>query len=235
MLPGIMGILAGASRIPAGTVIINDNPQEDHTDTNSYTFSIDGGAAQDDRRIWVMIHWEETDPHKTISSVTINGVSASGTQRGHSGGSTGLGAGVYSAVVPTGDGSMNAVVNFSLPARACALDSVVGYGFSTSAHEVLTAENAGTADDLSVSIDTAAGGIIVAAFTGSTNTAEDRVTWTGATELYDADFEIFGIGGSYSGAVQTGTSSASNVTVGITVATQADAGNDLVVETRGLA
>lgn len=234
MLPGISGVMSGLPRIPAGTIIINDAAQEDTSNAASYTFSIDGGKAQSDRRIWLTIHHQEGSVHRTISSVTINGVSASGTQRGHNGGSTGLGAGVYSAVVPTGDGAMNAVVNYSGACTGCALDSVVGYGFAAAAHDTGTDETSGTANDVSVLIDTAANGIIIACFTGSSNTWGDRVTWTGATEAYDADFGLGSGFGTYSAAVETGTSSASGASVQAAVAAHADAGNDLVVVSWGL-
>jgi hypothetical protein len=219
-------------RIPAGTLIINDNPQTDTSNDSSYTFSIDGGDAQSDRRIWTMFHWIEGGVHRSISTVTINGVTASGTQAGHSGGLTGLGAGIFSAVVPSGSGAMNVVVTFANIIQGCLIDTIIGYGFAAAAHDTDTDQTTGTADDVGVLINTAANGIIIAAFTGSTNTTGDRVAWVGVTELNDADG---GMGGTYSTGVDTSTSSASNVAVTAQVSSHADAGNNLVVETWGLA
>jgi hypothetical protein len=234
MLPGITGsIMAGlGSQIPAGTLIISDNPQSDGSNDTSYTFSIDGEDAQSNRRIWAMIHWAEGGSHRMISSVTINGVAASGTQAGHSGGLTGFGAGLYSAAVPTGEGAMNVVVTFDGIAQGCLVDTIIGYGFAAAAHDTDTDQTAVTSGNVEVLIDTAANGIIIAAFSGSSNTAGDRVTWIGVTELNDADT---GVGGTYSTGTKTGTSSASGVQVTAQVAAHADAGNALVVETRGLA
>lgn len=223
------------NRQPPGTVIINDDWQEDTDNNSSYTFSIDGGDAQDDRRIWVPIHYQEGSSHRTISSVTINGESASGTQIGHNGGLTGLGVGVYSAEVPTGDGAMDVVVNFSGACTGCIVDSVVGYGFAASAHDTATDENTGTSGDLDTLIDTALGGLTIAAMTGSTNTLGNRVSWTGVTEVSDDDFGGASGGGTFSMGIQTETSAASGVFVRAAVATTADAGNDLVVVSWALA
>ena len=65
--------------------------------------SVTFGNARADRRIAAVIHWSEAGTHFTLNSATIGGEAATiHVQRGHTGGSTGLGVAIVSAVVPTG-------------------------------------------------------------------------------------------------------------------------------------
>jgi len=179
------------------------------------------GSEDSGRRIVCAVHWAEGGTHRTLSSATIGGVSATiHVQRGHTGGVTGLGAAIISAIVPTGT-SGTVDLNFS----GSVTDSYIGTyrltGFILGAtgsdeHQTTTAL-------LSVNIATSSGGIIIAAYTGSTNTVGTGVSWTGATELYDAANTT-----RVSSAFVSGLSSGTQ-TVTATQGTISNSGNDLVV------
>lgn len=235
MLPGITGMLSGLlADLPAGTIFVEDE-QTDSANQSSYTFSIDGHKAQDNRRIFIPVHYIEGSSHRTISSVTINGVSASIRQRGHNGGSTGLGAGIAHASVPSGDGTITVQVSFSGGVELCVIAAVVTYGFASSATDFGTDQTDAPADDVAVNVDVPAGGFVIAVYTGSTNAEDQPVTWTGATEQYDFDTGDSGNAGRASMAFQSGLSMETNREIRAAIDTEGNDGNDLVVESWGLA
>lgn len=228
-------LLASYGGVPAGTIYI-ESQQTDTTDASTYNFTIDGHEPQADRRIFLAIHYIEGSSHRTIPSVTINGVSASVRQIGHNGGATGLGAAIAHAVVPTTDGSMTATVNFSGSATTCVVCPVVTYGFASSATDFATDESSsGSALSLSVGVDIPEGGFVLAVYTGSTNADGNAVTWTGATEQYDFDTGAGNNAGRASMAFSSDMSLETNRTIQAAISVALDAGNDMVVESWGLA
>lgn len=180
------------------------------------------GTAVAGRRLVAMINWSEGGALNTVSSVTIGGVAATiHVQRGHNGGGTGLGACIASAVVPTGT-SGNVVVTYSPGGgitKQVGLVQLVGY----------TGAPAGTATDqtqtptgtCSISLPSpgVADGVMVAAYTGSTLTSSNPITWSSA-EMYDVN-NVVRCGGSFQG---TG----GGITVTASQGAIANAGNDLV-------
>lgn len=188
--------------------------------------SISFGDARADRRIVAVIHWSEGGTHRTLSSATIGGVAATvHVQRGHSGGSTGLGAAIISALVPTG--TTGAVVcTFSGGGTAdvsCGVYRLTGLTSGTPT-DTDSAESQVTTTDITVTITMAAEGIVIAGYTGSTN-ATSVVTWTGVTEQYDGEDNIHRSGGFASGI------SAGSRVITADITPQANSGNDLVVAT----
>lgn len=234
MLPGIAGMLGGLTGIPAGTIIVNDAHQVDNAlNDNSRTFSIDGSIAQADRRIFIPIQWTTGVTHRTISSVTINGVSATVRQASHHGGASGLGAAIASAVVPTDNDAMDVVVNFTGGVFDVTIDSIITYGLASSVSDFATDENQGTATDLTGTVDVPANGFILASYAGSRNAAGAAVAWLNIdTEIYDVNS-----GGAEAGrasaAVTTSETEQLGLTITADITNQADAGNDLVVEVWG--
>src|SRR5690349_20118800 len=95
------------------SVTIDATPELQDGSASSYTFSIDAGAARSSRRIFLAIHWSDGGTHRTLSSSTINGVTANRFQEGHSGGATGFGCAIASALVPTGSGNVDVGLTFS--------------------------------------------------------------------------------------------------------------------------
>lgn len=185
--------------------------------------SVTFGAAQADRRIVAVIHWSEGGTHRSLSSATIGGVSATiHVQRGHSGGSTGLGCAIISAIVPTGTtGAVSCSYSGSGVADvSCGIYRLTGLVSGTPT-DTDSAESQGTTSDISVTITVAAEGIVIAGFTGST-LATSTVTWTGVTEQYDGEDNIHRSGGFASGI------SAGNRVITADITPQADSGNDLV-------
>jgi hypothetical protein len=227
MLPGIAGgIQAGL----AGLYDISYLSYAAGGSGSSVTFTAYGlGAAHTARRIFIGIHWRETTVHRTVSSVTIGGVSATiHEQEGHTGGATGFGAAIASAIVPSGT-SGDVVVNFSGSQSECNISGIRAVGlFNSSPTEALTDTTSGTSNNLSVAIDIPASGFCMAVFTSSTNAAGDAVTWAGVTEEYDTNSGV-----RESMAWSAGMAAETNRTVSATVGTQADSGNGMVVVSWG--
>jgi hypothetical protein len=184
------------------------------------------GAAESSRRIVAVIHWAEGGIHRTLSSATIGGVAATiHVQRGHTGGSTGLGVAVISAAVPSGtsggvectfSGTGTGVSNVS-----CGVYRLTGLTSGTPT-DTDSAQSSGSTADLSVTITVVNGGIVIAGFTGSTN-ASSPVLWTGVTEQYDGEATIHRSSGFASSL------SAQSLVVTANITPQGNSGNDLVV------
>lgn len=184
------------------------------------SFSI--GTAATDRRLFANVHWGETGSvHRTLLSATIGGVSATiHGQEGHSGGASGFGVAVISAVVPTGTTASvattfsGAVTNLAYGIHR--VDGLVG-GSPT---DTAVNSSSGTSTSISDSIIVPAAGVLVAAYSAS-ELSNDGVTWTGVTENYD-----FG-GFSYnrSGGALLYPTGSNPQTVGITKGNESNSGN----------
>lgn len=209
----------------------------DDSATNSYSVSVPGsGEAHANRRLFALIHWVEGTTERTISSVTIGGVSATVRQEGHNGGSTGLGCAIASAIVPTGSVTNATVaITFSGTASGVGISLIRAVGLTqTSVFDFGTAESTSTAVTISDTVNIPPSGLLIAVYTGSTNTEAVAVTWTGATELYDKA----GPAHATASPDQVRCSAAAlyylNGEVGRTVqaaiTSTPDAGNDMVIE-----
>ncbi len=175
------------------------------------------GDADATRRIFANVYWGEGGSHVSLSSMTIGGVSATiHGQGGHTGGISGFGVAIVSAIVPTGT-TANFVALFS----AAISGSAAFAAFRTvrledsSPFDSASTLSVGTSTSLSTSINIPEGGLIIGAFNYSVN-ADNTVTWTGATEITDR------VGFSKNLAAET------NRSFGITASTQGDSGNHLL-------
>jgi hypothetical protein len=186
------------------------------------------GTAATGRRILVAVHWSEGGIHQELTSLTIGGVSATiHVQRGHTGGSTGLGVALASAVVASGT-SASIVATFE---GAVANGHVRAYRmmhYENSPTDTDSDEQTGSTASLSATLTTGGKATIVGAYTGSTNTAGNAIAWTGATEQYDIGTSTIEVrcGGAYATDIQVG-SQAISATQGVIL----NSGNDLVALT----
>jgi hypothetical protein len=227
-------LMTYGAHIDIGTIYV-EAQQQSVVNASSYNFTIDGHDAQSNRRIFVPVHYIEGSAHETISSVTINGQAATVRQIGHNGGSTGLGVAIASAVVASTSGNMTVTVNLSGTVTTCIIGAVVTYGFAASVHDFATDENAGSGTTLSVGVDVLEGGFVMAAYTGSTNMDDEDVVWSGVSEIYDFDTGDSGDMGRASLGFSSGMSAQTNRTIQAIVDFTIDSGNDMVVESWGLA
>lgn len=190
----------------------------------NYSGTVTTGGADTNRRVVVVIHWEETTIHRTLSSISIGGVSATiHNQQGNSGGTTGFGVAIASAIVPTGTTATVALV------MSAAVTTVVASAWRLINYSTLTDSdgnaNSGSSNNISLTVSTAAGGVIVAGYTGSTGTGNTGVTWTNATERYDSG----GIGVIRKSAADVTGLSAGTLTVSATQGIISNSGNGLVI------
>ena len=213
MLPGLFGIagFSGEGKTAAFMGLVDEGV--------SVTF----GDERSDRRMAAVIHWNEGGSHFTLDSATIGGEAATiHVQRGHSGGSTGLGAAIISAVVPTGaSGVVDCTFSGATSNVSCGVYRLTGLSSGTPT-DTDSDQSTVTTTDLSVTITVAADGIVIAGFTGSTNATSD-VAWTGVTEQYDGEDGIHRSSGFASGL------GAQSLVVTADITPQANSGNDLVV------
>ncbi|TGV26329.1 hypothetical protein [Mesorhizobium sp. M4B.F.Ca.ET.143.01.1.1] len=187
-----------------------------------YSATANIGAATASRRVAVVVHWNEFSSHRTITSATIGGMAATiHVQRGHTGGVTGLGVGIISAIVPTGTTATVAItlsggagaVSFGVW-RLVKYSTVVATGSD---------EQSVTSGSVIVNIATTAPSFVLAGYTGSTNISTIDPTWTNATSRYQEDLTIHASGADVSGL---GTGS---VTITANPGSNPDSGDDLVV------
>lgn len=227
MLPGIAGVMPAVASGPAGisasylSLEVDPSPG---TTSEFVDYAIGDAAA--DRRVFLAVHWVEGSTHRTISSATIGGVSATiHIQEGHSGGVTGFGVAIISAIVPTGT-TATVVVNFSGNKTDTTIGGIRVTGLSNSSpHATAVDENEGTASSLAVSINVPEDGLLIGAYSSSTNATLRAVTWGGVTEEYDQSSGGIRVsmGWDYELSEETGRS------VSASISSIGDSGNALVV------
>jgi hypothetical protein len=144
------------------------------------------GTADANRLVSVAINWSEEATHRNVSEVRFGGISGTlatiHVQGGHSGGSTGFGVCIASAVVPTGTTSDVRVV-FSGDTNTCNINIFRYVGLaSTTPNDTATIGSGGTATDLATTIDILAGGLVQVAVGNST--FANGGTIGGATSRY---------------------------------------------------
>lgn len=232
MLPGIAGGIMAA--LPGGISITWETSPSYENFPGPYSFaSVDFGDARADRRIFVAVHWWEGFPHETVSSATIGGVAATiHIQDGHSGGSTGFGCAIISAVVPTGtSGTIVITTSDNSNIGTVGINTFVTYGLaSSSPFDTAFAEASGTATDLTDTINVPGGGFVLAVFTSSTNATSKTVTWTGVNEIYDESTPVFNFASvRCSAGISTGLAAETGRTITADVSSNtADAGDAFV-------
>lgn len=225
MLPGIAGMMPGPGALfefeALGLAHGGGNDPE--------TFSYDVGDAHPDTRLFIIVHWAENGgTHRTLSTVTVDGNNAPIIeQNGHTGGVTGFGVAIASLMFAEG-GTQDVVCNWSgdISNSGIAVIRAVGLvnSSATDTEEDFTSTTSGS---LSVALDIPAHGLTIAAFTSSTNAADNAVTWGGVTEEYDIVLDGLSqvrasMAWNYDMTLQVGR------TISVSVASEADSGNGMV-------
>lgn len=148
------------------------------TDTFSFT-SKSFGAASSDRQIVVFIAGSGITSGRTISSVTIGGVSATqivaATNNQH--------AGIWSASVPTGTTGTVTVVWSGADMTICGCVIYAMTGASTTAHDT-GSDITPSGSDMSDTINVAANGAVIAGV-HMNQSPTLTASWTGVTEDVD--------------------------------------------------
>ena len=158
------------------------NAAPSETDASSYTFSsISFGTAAADRHIVCVGGWEHSTSASTDpSSVTIGGVTATKVLTRNDGRYDR--SFMYIAAVPSGT-SGSLVVNLPVTAWRCGMGCFSIYGADITPTATGTDSGVSGSEDLEVSIDVDAGGVIVAV--AENNTATGGYTWVGIDEIWD--------------------------------------------------
>jgi hypothetical protein len=166
------------------------------TDLTTYTFSARAlGVAESTRRIAVGITSNISTNGRTISSVTIGGVSASEVvfARSDNGPASTLAA-IWMAEVPTGT-TGDVVVTFSAAMGYCTIDIYRLLNASATAYHTATDITA-TANALSESLNLIANGAAIGVFINGGTTAVRTTTWTNITEQTDRSLTEFNLSAS---------------------------------------
>lgn len=196
------------------------------------SFSI--GAAAANRRLFALVHWGEDGNHRTLTSATIGGVSATvHLQEGHTGGSTGFGVAIISAIVPSGT-TASIVTSYTGTPNG----KVTHEGFSLyRATGLVDSSPSDTGSDttsvlsqsLSVTVTVPALGIVIGGYSAS-QLSDSLVAWSGATENYDTG-DPPGFGYVRSGAFQAYAGGSASQVVSVTKPNENNSGNALVAVT----
>ena len=204
--------LVGFGAASAGVITIAYNALvSDTTDLTTYTFSSAAlGTAASDRKVVVTIHGRSTNPStRTISSVTIGGVTA--TEAVSVSNTIGNRCAIYVADVPTGT-TGDIVVVFNDTMQKCAVGSYAMYGAGSSTP---TATATDIASAFSQTLNIPANG---AAFAVAGNQFNTTASWAGLTENYDT---------AIGSETETGASAAFAVEqVGLTISATFSGGTD---------
>src|SRR3990167_2651308 len=154
----------------------------DTTEATIYTFSSQSlGTAAADRYIVVAIAARGLGTTRTISSVTVGGVSATiNVQTPNITSNTSL-TGIVIAAVPTGT-TGDIVITFDAQMLRCGIGL---YRVTNLVSATPTDTDGSTAADPSVTLTTVDGGIAIGV--GFTQDTAPQAAWTGATENYDND------------------------------------------------
>ena len=169
--------------------------QSSHTDSahigadaNTFTFSGKAlGVAWSNRKIVVAVSGEETGAARTISSVTVGGVSATVVVSANAGGNTNLAA-LYVATVPTGT-TGDIVVTWSGGVNTCAVDVYRLINSKSTANATGTDTTVGASEEETASIYVPGGGVAIAAWTTDSSAGTRTTTWTNITEQTDREID----------------------------------------------
>lgn len=177
------------------------------TNLTTYTFTAENlGAASSDRKIIVAITGRSSDgAARSISTVTIGGVSASiAVQQSTNGNESGIAI----ASVPTGT-SGDIVIVFSNTMGNCDIGTFSTTGVSS---DTPTDSGASTANPGTYDLDVTAGGVAVAISSVDIESANMN-TWAGLTERWDAQQSS---SNNWSGASDAFATTQTNLTVSAT-------------------
>lgn len=194
MLPGMI-ITPVANADPATVAFITSAISA--SDLTTYTFSsVSLGTADANRIIIVNIAACAASSGRTISSVTVAGITATQQVFQSAFSTASAESAIYTAAVPTGT-TGNIVVTWSAGMLRCGIGV---YGSNTMMSATATATGSSTANPANASINVSAGGFVVGCDTTYRTSGAPTFTWTNLTENYDQNIEA-------GGTSQTGASS----------------------------
>lgn len=178
------------------------------TAQTTYTFSSQSlGTADPFRYIIVNVTGASASAGRTISTVTVGGISGNILVQDAPGASSRV-SGIAIAAVPTGT-TGDVVVTFSTGGvDRAGIGLYRATGISATPYHT-NSNDTTSAASLSTTINTISGGVLIACFEDST-TSVASVGWTGATENYD---QLLATNHLQSGAYTTSTSTATGATV----------------------
>lgn len=183
-LRGRRQLLAGSATAPVAGAVVQafTAHAKDDSDLTTYTFTLSFGTEAGGRYIVAAIQ-SRANAARSISSVSIGGVTATELITVNATGSGADIAALYIALVPTG-ATGDVVVTFSaaMVRAMCSVYRVTGC--SPAAADTASDTTFSTAD-LSASIDCPAGGAIFAAAEVLMSTGTSSNTWTNLTEASD--------------------------------------------------
>ena len=197
----------------------------------TYTFSSQAlGAAHTNRKIVVTIESSDNNASRTISSVTVGGISAGVVSDGTTSAVVNSGSGdsriaaQWIAAVPTGT-TGDIVVVFSGEMDQCAISVFRMINAATTAFHVNT-DNSVSSDILSATLNIPGFGAAIGSALIRGTAAQQTVTWGGLTEVVDTDW---GGNFSYSTASKSFATGQSALSVTVTSSHTIDAAGSLVV------
>lgn len=226
-----MPLLIDPYRFGVVTVSAQTPPAASTSGLTTYTFSGAAiGTASSDRRIVVAIG-SRANAARSVSSVTVGGISATELVTANDSGSGADIASLWIAEVPTGT-TGDIVVTFSAAMLRCAVAqyAVYGMGSNSAFHTQASAGSVANNVARSVSINVPANGAVIGADWGAGSGSPTCIaTWTELTEQNETNLgtvsNVFSSASKTYSAIQTGLSvtatvsqSAANVNGGLAVA-----------------
>lgn len=207
VLTNLIGFGTGGGYPPSLTFL---QGSMSNTDATTYTFSGQNLGAADTNRWIIVCVSGVTNVARSISSVTVGGVSATKLVQSE-GSSVYRHNSIWAAHVPTGT-TGDIVVTWSSGLLRCGYSaySLTSVNAATTPFDTQS-DNTLSGSDLSVSISSGTNGVVVASTTGVGSTAQS-FTWSGATEDYDATWSESTNQG-LSSASTTPTSTPTTITV----------------------
>lgn len=189
------------------------------TDLTTYTFSGENlGTAAGDRYIIVGVAARAGATGRSISSITVGGVSATISIQGTQDGAAACCVGALAiAAVPTGT-TGDVVVTFSGGMLRCAIQLYRATGLSSATPSDTDSDVSGAANP-TVNLDVPAGGFAIGSGVSGSSSG-GPVTWTGLTEDYDA--QIGGEASWSTSASQTFVAAQTGLAITITMGTKTD-------------
>lgn len=155
------------------------------TNLTNYSFpSIAIGTASAGRRVFVTVHYGAGSGGFTLSSATIGGVAATIHVDHGVGTSNFRAAAIISAIVPTGT-TATVAINFSGSVGRCGIGVWACTGLRGSAP---TATTTSSVQPTTLSLTRPRNGIVLAAWSAIVSST-GNISWTNATERYDANNE----------------------------------------------
>lgn len=188
---------------PASIVYTDYEIQNSGATTYTYTGKAIGTAAGS-RRVIVAIAGDTNVGSRTISSVTIGGVSATQAVTAENAGTVLHRLAIYIAIVPTGT-TADVVVTYSAAQLRSAVAVYAAYGLKSS-----TATSTGTdtddSDPMTASLTISAGGIAVAIAMNYYSTSQTNYAWTNITEDNDNVYSsLVGVSSGHASGAFSGT------------------------------